>query len=184
MNIETVKTGTLNPATYNPRKISPEALAGLRKSIETFGYIEPIIINHDNTIIGGHQRFRALQDLGINECQVVRLNLNKTEEKALNIALNNPHIAGEYDGPELERLLSELKEDFEFFDELNFDGFDFDLGDDDESNNDENEKKIKDISDSLHIEFRVEIECNSESDQEKAYNDLTKQGYKCRVLTL
>ena len=41
-----------------------------------------------------------------------------------------------------------------------------------------------DLSDSIDYEFKVEITCETESEQEKMYNELTERGFKCRVLTL
>ena len=115
MNIETRKIAQLKPAEYNPRKaLTPEdsEYQKIRKSIETFGYVDPIIINKDGTIIGGHQRFTVLSDMGIEEIDCVVLDLNKQDEKALNIALNK--ISGEWDELKLKDLLVEL--DLESYD--------------------------------------------------------------------
>lgn len=57
------KIADLRPAEYNPRKhLSPgdEEYERLKRSIETFGYVDPIIINADGTVIGGHQRLFVL----------------------------------------------------------------------------------------------------------------------------
>ena len=60
----------LKPAEYNPRKAlkpgDPE-YQRIAASIEEFGYVDPIIINADNTIIGGHQRRTVMLDLGYTE---------------------------------------------------------------------------------------------------------------------
>ena len=53
----------LNPAEYNPRVISDEALEGLTVSLMMFGCVEPIIVNvrdDRNVIVGGHQRHKGL----------------------------------------------------------------------------------------------------------------------------
>ena len=42
---------------------------------------------------------------------------------------------------------------------------------------------VNDISDSIGEEFRVEIELKSENEQQELYNELTKKGYTCRLLT-
>ena len=88
----------LKPAEYNPRKKlqpgDPE-YEDIKRSIETFGYADPIIINKDGTIIGGHQRLTVLRDLGYEEVSVIVVDLDKNHEKALNIALNK--ITGEWD---------------------------------------------------------------------------------------
>ena len=86
----------LNPAEYNPRKrLQPgdDEYESLKRSIEAFGYVDPIIINADGTVIGGHQRLNVLNDLGYTEVDVSVVNVDKNTEKALNIALNK--IAGD-----------------------------------------------------------------------------------------
>lgn len=99
----------LNPAEYNPRKrLKPgdDEYESLKRSIEVFGYVDPIIVNADGTVIGGHQRLGVLIDLGYTEVDVAVVDLNKNDEKALNIALNK--IAGDWDNEKLALLLSEL----------------------------------------------------------------------------
>lgn len=102
----------LRPAEYNPRKSlqpgDPE-YESLKRSIETFGYVDPIIVNKDGTVIGGHQRLSVLVDLGYTEVDVAVVDLNKHDEKALNIALNK--ISGEWDEAKLAAIFSELKLD-------------------------------------------------------------------------
>lgn len=78
----------------------------LKRSIETFGYVDPIIINADGTVIGGHQRLFILQDLGYHEADVAVVSLSKSDEKALNIALNK--ISGEWDEEKLAAIFAEL----------------------------------------------------------------------------
>lgn len=89
MKMETRSLASLRPAEYNPRvqlqPADPE-YQNIKRSIETFGYVDPIIINQDGTIIGGHQRYNVMKDLGYTEAQVVVVDLDKNNEKALNIA--------------------------------------------------------------------------------------------------
>ena len=88
MNIIKVKLQDLVYAEYNPRKeLTPEdpEYQKIKRSIQEFGYVDPIIINSDNTIIGGHQRATVLKDLGYEEIEAVAVDLDKTKEKALNI---------------------------------------------------------------------------------------------------
>lgn len=112
MNLTKKKITELKRAKYNPRKeLKPEdaEYQKIKNSIEEFGYVEPIIINSDNTIIGGHQRLSVLKDLGYKEIDVIQIDIDKTKEKALNIALNK--ITGEWDYNLLSDLLLELDED-------------------------------------------------------------------------
>lgn len=103
------KIANLRPAEYNPRKhLRPgdEEYERLKRSIQTFGYVDPIIINADGTVIGGHQRLFVLQDLGYHEADVAVVNMSKQDEKALNIALNK--ISGEWDEEKLAAIFAEL----------------------------------------------------------------------------
>lgn len=100
----------LKYADYNPRKAlragDPE-YDKIKRSIQEFGYVDPIIINSDNTIIGGHQRVTVMREMGFTEVDVVVVNFDKAKEKALNVALNK--ISGEWDMEKLKDLMSELE---------------------------------------------------------------------------
>ena len=124
MNIQKININDLIPATYNPRKdLHPddEEYQKIKKSLTEFGCVEPIIVNSDMTVIGGHQRLKVLKELGYEEVECVILDLDKNKEKALNIALNK--ITGEWDNTKLEELLAELNEtDID----MNTTGFSFD----------------------------------------------------------
>jgi DNA modification methylase len=101
MKIERILINKLKPATYNPRQISTKQYKDLEESIDKFGLVDPIIVNKDMTIIGGHQRYKiwsekakqsSIDDITI-PCVV--LELNKEEERELNIRLNKS--GGEWD---------------------------------------------------------------------------------------
>jgi len=116
MKIIEIDINKLNPSPYNPRidlQEDDKEYIKLKKSIEKFGYVEPLIINTDFTIIGGHQRFKILKQLNFKKvnCVVVELK-NKNDEKALNIALNK--ISGDWDIDKLKEIMKDLQtEDFE-----------------------------------------------------------------------
>ena len=95
MKIEKVKIHELKQAEYNPRKMTTKQYEDLKKSLEKFGCVDPIIINSDNTIVGGHQRVRIMVELGATKVPVVRVNLSKEDEKELNVRLNKN--TGEFD---------------------------------------------------------------------------------------
>jgi DNA modification methylase len=108
-----MKIDDLLPADYNPRKdLKPGDLEyeKIRKSIENYGYIEPIVVNakNKNTVIGGHQRLKILKELGYNEVECSIVKLDWDEEKALNIALNK--LSGEWDVDKLKTILTELED--------------------------------------------------------------------------
>lgn len=109
MTIQTIPIHTLRPAPYNPRKdLTPEdtEYRKIKRSVEEFGYVDPVIVNADMTVIGGHQRLKVLQDLGYTDIECVVVDMDKDRERALNIALNK--ISGEWDFPRLKDLLQEL----------------------------------------------------------------------------
>lgn len=91
------KIADLKVAKYNPRKMSIKQKADLNDSITAFNLVDPIIINDDGTIIGGHQRIALLKTKGVLEVDVRVPNrqLNEAEEKELNLRLNKNH--GEFD---------------------------------------------------------------------------------------
>lgn len=91
MEIQKIATKQLIPATYNPRKdLKPNdtEYQKIKKSILEFGFVSPLVINKDMTVIGGHQRLKVLQELGFENVECIVVDLDKTKEKALNIALN------------------------------------------------------------------------------------------------
>ena len=110
MNIRKIPIDQINPAAYNPRKDlqpgDPE-YEKLKRSMQEFGYVEPIVWNkRTGNIVGGHQRYKVLLDMGAQEIDCVVVDLDETKERALNIALNK--ISGEWDLPKLKDLMQEL----------------------------------------------------------------------------
>lgn len=111
MNIEKKNVKDLLPADYNPRKDlkpgDPE-YEKLKRSIEQFGYVEPVIWNQQTgCVVGGHQRLKVLIDMGITEVDVVVVDMDADKEKALNIALNK--ISGEWDTEKLALVIADLQ---------------------------------------------------------------------------
>lgn len=113
MRLEKVELDKLKEAAYNPRfKLEPgmDEYEKLRKSIETFGDVEPIVWNkRTGNVVGGHQRLRVLRDLGKKEATVSVVDMDEAAEKRLNLALNKAR--GDWDGEKLEELLQEMNPD-------------------------------------------------------------------------
>ncbi len=111
MLIEKKRTAELLPADYNPRKdLKPgdAEYEKLKRSIEQFGYVEPVIWNKTTgRVVGGHQRLKVLLDMGMTEVDCVVVELDAEKEKALNIALNK--ISGEWDKDKLALLIADLQ---------------------------------------------------------------------------
>ena len=104
MKLEKIQINKLKPATYNPRQISKKQYNDLKDSIVKCGVVEPIIINKDFTVIGGHQRLQVCKELKYKDIDCVVLDLTKEEERELNIRLNKS--GGEFD---LDMLANEFE---------------------------------------------------------------------------
>ena len=140
MEFKKLKINSLIPASYNPRKkLKPgdAEYEKIKNSITEFGYVDPIIVNSDMTIIGGHQRWSVLKALGYDEVDCVVIEIDKTKEKALNIALNK--VTGEWN----KELLADLIKDLQSLDyDVSMTGFE--PPEIDELFNDVHSKDVKD----------------------------------------
>jgi ParB-like chromosome segregation protein Spo0J len=170
----------LRGAKYNPHAISEEALAGLTKSLERFGCVEPIVVNirgGRNRIVGGHSRREGLLALGVTEAICVTVDLSDADEKLLNVALNNPQIQGEFTealGPLIDKLRKDLGEDGALVD-LRISALQTEI------------KRAGDTQAEDNIpeeQYGVFVECEDEAAQRKLFEQLQKKGHTCRLLTL
>ena len=117
-----MKTSVIRPNPDNPRKIGPEALECLKRSIErdpAFMRLRPIVVDEHGMILGGNQRYAAICAMGMNEIPddwVVRAaDLTDEQRRRFVIVDNGPEgMSGEWD---LELLVNEWD-----------DGLLFDLG--------------------------------------------------------
>ena len=161
MKIQLIKINKLKPATYNPRQISTKQYNDLKKSLSKFSLVEPIVVNKDMTIIGGHQRLKICKELKHTEIDCVVLDLSKEEEKELNIRLNKN--TGDFD---MDILANEF--DIDELTDWGFKHIDLDLNID---------KIDEDTDDSATITIK-------EDDLVKAkvlYNNLKKKGYNVKI---
>jgi hypothetical protein len=106
VEIKEVQLDEIHPAKKNPRKITTTMKRKLDEAISKFGMVNPVIVNSDMTIIGGHQRYDSCKRLGIQKILVVILDLSKKDEQTLNLALNK--IGGSFDADMLRESLMEL----------------------------------------------------------------------------
>ena len=137
MSKKTLTIQNLKPDPDNPRKISDDALIGLRYSEKEFGDISSIVWNkRTGHLVAGHQRLRALKE-EYGEGLVMEGNAIRTpdghefnvrvvdwpmeKQRSANIAANNPHISGVFTA-ELEKQLDDLiMADPQQFDSLRLD---------------------------------------------------------------
>ena len=68
---KTVKVSSLKPYERNPRKINDQAFARLVENIKKNGYHQRILATDDLRVIGGHQRIKALEAIGMTTVKVL-----------------------------------------------------------------------------------------------------------------
>ncbi len=126
MNVQEVDINILKPSEYNPRRLSKKQAKELRYSLENFDLVEPLVVNNylgrENVIIGGHQRFNILKEMGRSTVPVVYVELAEEQEKELNLRLNknlggwNWDMLANYESPLLEKVgfdLEDIKMNFD-----------------------------------------------------------------------
>ena len=97
----------LRPDPANPRRISDAQLEALTKSLQTYGFVQPVLTRlEDKTVIGGHQRLTAARRLGYKTVAVIFLDITLEQARLLNLSLNK--ISGDWDQELLARLLADL----------------------------------------------------------------------------
>lgn len=116
------QVSSLSEFSNNPRSFDAKGLSDLRRSIESVGYVEPVAINTDGTILSGHARKQVLEALRITEIDVRIPERTLTESECREVVIRlNKNVAGVWD-------MEALTGDFEI-DDLREWGFsDFELG--------------------------------------------------------
>lgn len=173
------KVKDLIPYANNARTHSDEQVAQIASSIKEFGFINPVIVDADGGIIAGHGRVMAAKKLGIDEVPTLLVeHLSEAQKKAYILADNKMALNAGWDDALLAIELQDLQSlDFD----LSLTGFE--LG---EINGllDEEEIEPELIEQNYNEVFNVIVECEDEQQQERIFNKLDGDGYKCRVQSL
>ena len=105
--VQLIEIEKLNPAPYNPRvELQPgmKEWEKLKKSIIQFGNVEPVVWNQrTGNVVGGHQRLAVLKSMGETLIPCAVVDLDESDEKILNIALNK--IKGKWEYNKLADIL-------------------------------------------------------------------------------
>lgn len=160
INIQSVSIDKINQAPYNPRidlKPGDDEYEKLKSSIQTFGYVDPLVWNErTGHLVGGHQRFKIMMESNPVAVDVSVVDLSEEDEKVLNIALNK--TGGDWDYSKLTSLLEELQQN----DEIDFSLTGF--------SEDEFESILNDLDTELPGTYTDVPE--DDFDAESAYNDI------------
>lgn len=163
--LEKINLNELKVNPKNPRKITNFQFNNLKRSIDEYGFIDPIIINSKTKmIIGGHQRYKVLKENNISEGYIMNLGdiswvftdndlevIDENYEKAMNISLNK--ISGEWDNEKLNKMdinISELLSDYD--EEL-------------PTIEDSSEQKKEDLIDEFKASYTIVFEDNDDFDK-------------------
>jgi hypothetical protein len=171
IRVEPRNVADLKAAEYNPRRISKAALKGLTASMEQFGVLEPIIVNErTGNVVGGHQRLKGLEAKGVVVTDCVIVDFDEATEKAANVTLNNPNIAGTFETDGLAELLAGIKADGdELFKDLRLDRLSGEV----------------DVPEVEYVpKYEVVVTCQDEAEQEELFTRLQGEGRRVKVLTL
>lgn len=113
MNTKRMRLKDIIPAAYNPRqnlKKGDYQYDRLHDSVERFGFVVPLVVNlRNNTLISGHQRYKVLAEMGVDEVEVIAVDLDEEKEKMLNIAMNR--IESDWDYEKLNELFKEYSDE-------------------------------------------------------------------------
>jgi ParB-like chromosome segregation protein Spo0J len=177
LQIEYIPTADLIPYAMNSRTHSDDQVAQIAASIKEFGFTNPILIDDAAGIIAGHGRLMAAKRLNLSEVPTITLaGLTEAQKKAYVIADNKLALNAGWDADVLKLEIESLAE------------MDFDLAllgfDDIELGKMFDDEEIELEQENYSEVFNVIVECNDESEQEKIFNRLDTEGYKCRVQSL
>lgn len=179
LEIEYVATDDLIPYFNNSRTHSESQVKQIAASIREFGFTNPILIDEEQTIIAGHGRVMAAEVLSMSTVPCIRLSgLSEAQRKAYVIADNKLALNAGWDIDALNIEINQLA-DLDF--DLDILGFDIQelasILDGEKEGTEPKEESYSEI-------FNIVIECKDEEEQEKIFNRLDTEGYKCRVQSL
>jgi ParB-like chromosome segregation protein Spo0J len=172
MNTQKVKISEVKANPNNPRLIKDDKFKKLVKSIQEFPEmlsLRPIVVNADMIVLGGNMRLKACKEAGLKEVDIIKAD-DLTEEQQKQFIIKDNVGFGEWDWEDLANNW-----DSEQLTDWGLDIPDFKQID---------ESEADDLSDKIKSEYRIEVICRDETEQEQTYNKLIEQNFECRLLTL
>jgi len=180
--VKKLSINKINPSPYNPRvDLQPDDqdYIDLKNSIERYGHVGVLCFNdRSGNIVGGHQTFKVLIELGFTKVDCKVVDLDDDDERLLNAALNK--IDGKWDYPKLADIFNDLDSKNV---NLGITGFHDDEIEDimcwipkDEEDNSGSEGS----GEGEEVCFDIIVECNSEAEQKKLMKKFKKDGIECR----
>ena len=169
MNVQEMPIGDIKPYERNPRK-NAAAVDYVANSIKEFGFKQPIVVDADHVIVVGHTRWLAAKKLKLKTVPVlVADDLTPEQAKAYRLSDNKTNEFSEWDDDLLDLEMDDLSD-------IDMSLFGFELDEDDQ----ETERKEAAYTESIS----VVIDCQDDEEAERIFNELTEEGYQCRISTL
>lgn len=170
LKIEYISVDKLKPYGGNAKLHPAEQIEQIKRSIEEFGFNDPIGVWNDYEIIEGHGRYIAAQELGINKVPIIRLDgLTDEQRRAYALIHNQLTMNSGFD-------VDLLKMELDAIIEIDMGSFGFNMN----MKLDDNDIKEAAYNESIS----VVIDCADETEAEEIFNKLTDEGYECRISTL
>lgn len=193
MKITEIPVNQLKPYKKNAR-FNENAIPKVAESIKQFGFKNPIIVDKNMVVIAGHTRLEASKTLGLEKVPcIIADDLTPKQVKAFRLVDNrtSEFASWNYDllQAELESLDIDLS-DFEFPDLTYEDTLDADelesmLDDNTDPTSEYGKNNEEGGTDSLPVEkkeeYKVEIICKTETEQESLYYELVNRGLNVRT---
>lgn len=112
-----LKVDKLTPYAGNAKQHPQSQIDAIKKSIEKFGFNDPIAVwGEQNIIVEGHGRLAAAKQLGIKEVPCIRLDhMTEEERRAYTIAHNSTSLNSDFDLEKLNKELAEIDFDMAAF---------------------------------------------------------------------
>lgn len=109
MEILQVSIDSIKPYENNAKEHPKEQIEQIKKSILDYGNNDPIAVDENNVIIEGHGRYIAMQELGFDTVEIIRLeHLSEEQKKAYRLIHNKLTMNSDFDFDLLEKELAEL----------------------------------------------------------------------------
>ena len=211
LKITQVAINASNPRTITEEKFNKlvTSILVLPKMLE----VRPVVVDSKFVALGGNMRIKALQAIAEMSADDIAARLaadktysakNKAEQDAL-LAYWAEWLAEPYVNAIVVDNFSEAEQkEFIIKDNVSFGKWDWDalanewdtseledwgmdvwdFADENKDNRSENTDELKDLSDKIVCEFKIEVDCLNEQMQEELFNELNERGLKCRILTL
>lgn len=150
MKITEMSVKELKPYAKNTKKHDKTQIANVAESIKQYGFVQPIVVDKDNSIVIGHCRYEAAKKLKLETVPCVCVDeLTDEQVKALRIVDNKSN-----ESPwDMEFLADELAE-------IDMNGFDFDFGINAVDENDIPDVEEKELKPYKKVHYLITLDIN------------------------